>query len=301
MLLIASRRKLGHKRRDKRRTSAQTHYLAVSRHTESNSTDLVTDIGQATWLSHVKDAGAAHGMAIYVHGFNTPQKTMLARHYRMKHHVRRNGFKGVVIAFDWPNFASKWQYSADRTLALGVAPFLMSDVVAPVVQAVPAAKIHIVAHSMGALLTTEALKTRAAGLSFDQVCFVSADVDARDFAPHSTDWTAVTGACNRFTNFCSGTDKVLKVPGAFVNGMQKRLGQAGLPQAGAGDTFDVEGQHRFAEVKQRNSAQHSHTWWFEDAFFFKDLCQTLMGGSAAHVSTRLPGHPPPKQMIRARP
>ena len=301
MLLIASRRTLGHKRRHKRKKSANTHYLAVSRHSAANSDDLVTDIGLSTWLTHVKDAGAAHGVVVYVHGFNTPQKTMLARHYRMKHHLRQNGFKGVVIAFDWPNFASKWQYSADRDLALEVAPMLLTDVVAPIQQAVSSAKVHIVAHSMGALLTTEALKTRPSSMSFDQICFVSADVDASAFAPNAADWTTVTSACKRLTNFCSSTDKVLKIPGTFVSGLEKRLGQAGFPQAGAGETYDVEGQHRFAQFKKRNSAQHSHTWWFEDGFFFRDLCKTLSGGTASSVSTRMAGHPPPKQIIRAHP
>ena len=301
MLLIASRRKLGHRRRHKRQKSDQTHYLAVSRHTEATSTDLVTDIGQAAWVSHVANAGARHGVLVYVHGFNTPQKTMLARHYRIKHHVRQNGFEGAVIAFDWPSFASKWQYSADRDLATAVAPFLISDVVSPIKQAVPSAKVHLIAHSMGAMLTVEALKTRPGDLSFDQISFVSADVDASAFAPNAADWTTLTGACARFTNYCSGTDRVLKVPGTFVSGLQARLGQRGLPNAGPGATFDVDGQHRFAHFKKRNNARHSHTWWFEDAFFFKDLSKTLAGTDAQDVATRLSTHHPPRQILRSRP
>lgn len=310
MLLIASRRKLGTRRSDKRKKSTQTHFLAVSRKTQANKVDLVTDIGQAAWLSHVEAAGAAHGVAIYIHGFNTTQMTMLARHYRLKQNLRKNGFKGVVIAFDWPSFASKWQYSADRDLALAVAPSLISDVVAPIVKRVPSANIHVVAHSMGALLTLHALNAMQAsgssglnGFSFDQICFVSADVDAQDFATNKPDWTTLTGNCSRFTNYCSGSDKVLKVPGTFVNGLQKRLGQAGLPNAGPGDTYDVEGQHRFAQVRasQSNNAHKSHTWWFRDQLFFKDLTKALRGGRAANISTRMSSHQPPKQILRPKP
>ncbi|MEP6065391.1 MAG: alpha/beta fold hydrolase [Paracoccaceae bacterium] len=304
MLLIASRRKLSTLRRKKRRLSDQMHYLGVSKSGPSNASGLTTDIGQAVWLSHVARAGAAQGVLIYIHGFNTPQKTMLSRYYNLKSSLRRQGYKGAVIAFDWPIFDNIFQYSADRKLAEEVAPSLLSDIVAPLRANVPGAKIHIVAHSMGAWLTMAALRKLSEGglpgFTFDQICFASADVPAKDFQAGSADRAHLTNACKRFTNYCSSSDRVLKFAGGLVNSFEGRLGKEGLPRPVGGETFDAEGRNRFAQIKKNNSRSHSHSWWWSDALFFRDLCQTLKQTAPSAVTTRAAHPPPSHQLLRAK-
>ena len=147
MLLVASRRKMGGQASFKQKMSTKTHFLSVSGHVHNSSPDLVTDIGQAAWLSHLGTQGAQQNVLIYVHGYNTKQLTVLARQNRLRANL--GGFPGAVIAFDWPtyggSFASFGQYTADRKLADRVTPFFMTDVVAPIVAAYPSAKVHLLA------------------------------------------------------------------------------------------------------------------------------------------------------------
>ncbi len=249
-------------------------------------------IDQASWKTKVLAQASVPELVIFVHGFNTDQTEMLARQRKIEAGLRANGYRGAVIGYDWPSDGNKHAYNKDREDAKTVAKFLVFEGIAMFLNETPRMKIHVVAHSMGALLTLRGFSGMgdapgARKWGVDQLITVAADAEAEWL--RSGAWGSLVAALRskRFTNYYSPADRVLKLS-KFLNGMTPRLGRAGMPDLVANKHFDVRcAEQYFDKVDPADQKmRYSHNWYFDDAGFYEDLALTIAGEATDQMPSR---------------
>lgn len=269
---------------------------ALTRYVEISQTSITVNKGHIidkdTWKAKVLAQAEAPELVIFVHGFNTDQSEMLHRQRKIEAGLRANGYRGAVIAYDWPSDGSVHSYNSDREDAKTVASFLVTEGIALFLNETPRLKIHIIAHSMGCYLTLRGFSGTgdAPGVQpwrVDQFLAVSGDVDAAWMGSGVWGSLVTDLRTKRFTNYYAPTDRVLKLS-KFINGMKSRLGRAGLPDLVPIDHFDVRCAEQYLDKVDANdqSMRFSHNWYFDDAGFLEDAARTIAGEAADQMPTR---------------
>ncbi|MES0863103.1 alpha/beta fold hydrolase [Ruegeria sp. SCPT10] len=296
MALFFSRRTYNaQKKKFTLKPAAKTRYVHITQKTADGRIRKGGIIKKAKWLNLVQQQGGDSAVLIYVHGFNTSQKDMLDRLDKIEKSVRANGYKGAVVAFDWPSDGSLHTYDSDRADAKAVAPHLVGDGMLPLLGMSPKPKVHILAHSMGALVVLRAFSDfgDSAGpgnkiWSADQITFASGDVDADWLEKGAWGDLVLKKRSKRFTNYYSGKDKVLALSGGLVNGGRERVGRVGMPKLTSKGHWDIycEEQYKRDVPKGQRKMAKSHRWWFDSKGFYKDLSLTIDGHDAKTMPTR---------------
>jgi esterase/lipase superfamily enzyme len=97
---------------------------------------------------------SGRGALIYVHGFNQTFETAVLDAARLSDGIK---FRGETLAFSWPSRAKLFDYGYDRESAMWSRDAF--ETVLDQLCAKPSiGRIHIVAHSIGTMLTMEALR-----------------------------------------------------------------------------------------------------------------------------------------------
>jgi esterase/lipase superfamily enzyme len=132
----------------------------------------------------ISPEAGGHDVLIYVHGYNTTFETAALDAARLSDGIK---FVGDTMVFSWPSRASLLDYGYDRESAMwsrdALQQVLDSLIATPVV-----GHVHIVAHSIGTMLTMEALRQLYAQLGEEaanrigSVVFASPDIDMDSFA-----------------------------------------------------------------------------------------------------------------------
>jgi esterase/lipase superfamily enzyme len=107
-------------------------------------------------------AQAAFGrdLLLYIHGYKESFETAATSTVDLSEGIK---FAGVTGLFTWPSAASTFSYVADRESAMWSRDSL-EDLLTALAKTQSGGRIHIVAHSMGTLLTLETLRmVRASG------------------------------------------------------------------------------------------------------------------------------------------
>ncbi len=277
--------------------AAVTRYARVTQHTANATIHKGHTLAQADWLARVQQEGGDKAVLIYVHGFNTSQSDMITRLAKIKAGAKANGFDGAVVAFDWPSDGELLAYNRDRSDAKKVAAHLVGDGILPLLALSPKPKIHIIAHSMGALVVLRAFSdfgdsagTGGGTWGVDQVTFASADVDSAWLEKGAWGGLVLKQRCKRFTNYYSGRDRVLAFSSGLVNGGRDRAGHVGLPKLVTKGHWDIYGNEQYKRdvPEAQRTLANSHRWWFDNAGFYKDLAMTIDGEDAASLPTRRP-------------
>ncbi len=296
MALFFSRRTYNSKKKKfTLKPAAKTRYVNITKKNADGSIRKGSIVKKAKWLDIVRQQGGDTSVLIYVHGFNTSQKDMLDRLEKIESGVRSNGYKGAVIAFDWPSDGSIHTYDRDRADAKAVAPHFVGDGILALLGMSPRPKVHVVAHSMGALVVLRAFSDfgDSAGpgnkvWSADQVMFVSGDAEAAWFEKGAWGDLVLKKRSKRFTNYYSGMDKVLALSSGIVNGGKPRIGRAGMPKLTSKGHWDLFCDHQYKRdvPKGKRNRTKSHRWWFDSKAFYKDLALTIDGQDAKTMPTR---------------
>jgi len=99
-------------------------------------------------------------LLLYIHGYRESFETAATSTIDLSEGI---GFPGVTGLFTWPSAASTFSYVADRESAMWSRDAL-EDLLTAIAKTPSGGRIHIVAHSMGTLLTLETLRMlRASG------------------------------------------------------------------------------------------------------------------------------------------
>jgi esterase/lipase superfamily enzyme len=277
-----------------------THFLAVPPGTPAPLPEHA--MRKTAWFDAVFNA-ARHGpqddaprgdVLFYVHGYNTPQETMLARQRLIRDGLAAKGFEGVVVGFDWPAASLALNYLEDRLDAKFTAFRLVTEGIASFARLQRAdcfVNLHILAHSTGAFVVREAFDdaddrpgVAANSWSVSQVMLISADISRGSLAADSAKSSSLYRHCVRLTNYHNPFDDVLSLSNVKRIGVSPRVGRIGLPQDAPGKAVDVNcGPHfdanraGFAGLKFA-----AHTWYFHDPVFLEDVLHTIRGDVDRH-------------------
>ncbi|WP_374300903.1 alpha/beta hydrolase [Paracoccus sp. (in: a-proteobacteria)] len=187
--------------------------------------------GPAAFIDEVNAAaaGAPHSRigAMFIHGFNTNFAEALMRHVQLRHDLAA---PGVGVLFSWPSAARLIAYAADREHAL-----FSRDALVETLQLMRRTRLsgyNLVAHSMGAFLAMEALRTlallgdRASLRKVDAVILIAADLEVDLFRRQAE---PVLAAGVPIYLLVSDRDQALRWS-ATLRGEARRVGSARTPQ-----------------------------------------------------------------------
>ena len=169
-------------------------------------------------------AGGGSDLLIYVHGFKQTFETAALDAARLSDAIR---FRGQTMVFSWPSRAGLFDYAYDRDSAMwsrdGFERVLSSIVSAP-----GAGRVHIVAHSMGTMLTLESLRQLYARYGdtvtgrIGAVVFAAPDIDMDVF---SSSINLIGPLAGKITVIAATNDRALALSGRIAGGMT-RVGAA---------------------------------------------------------------------------
>jgi esterase/lipase superfamily enzyme len=161
---------------------------------------------------------------LYVHGFNQTFETAALDAARLSDGIR---FRGETMVFSWPSKAKLFDYGYDRESAMWSRDAL--ERVLSLLMASPGVgRIHVVAHSVGTMLSMEALRQIYArhGLAVTEkigaVIFASPDIDMDVF---TSSVERIPPLAPKITVITATNDRALAVAGWIAGGMT-RVGAA---------------------------------------------------------------------------
>jgi esterase/lipase superfamily enzyme len=171
-------------------------------------------------------AQASHGrdLLIYVHGYNQTFEAAALDAARLSDGIV---FRGDTLMFSWPSRAGLLDYAFDRESAMWSRDAL--ERVLDRLMANPGGgRIHIVAHSLGTMLTMESLRQlyahhgEAAGERIGAVVFAAPDIDMDVF---SSSLPRIGTLARRITVIAASNDLALAVSRRIAGGIA-RVGDA---------------------------------------------------------------------------
>jgi esterase/lipase superfamily enzyme len=184
-----------------------------------------------TTLAALRDRAPASDILVFVHGYNVSFADAIYRTAQLAYDL---DFKGVAVSYSWSSNARTRSYLADGENSAATQrlfrSFLHQTIGGP-----DCGRVHVIAHSMGNRVLTEALST-ANDYRLGQVVFAAPDLDARVFVDRAAAFPAST---ERYTLYVSAKDKALAISRHLAE--HPRAGEAGpnlLVLAGI-DTVDV--------------------------------------------------------------
>lgn len=249
-------------------------------------------IGMKQWAHAVVDhfrpvsGGPAVGdLVFFLHGYNNSINNVLERHRALQTGLAAAGFPCLVVSYDWPSDERTLAYLEDRHDAKRTAFQLVKAGISLFIAMLNKdcqINIHVVAHSMGSYVLREAFDdaddTTAAQTNWTvaQVALIAGDVSAKSFASGDKSSESLYRHAYRVTNYFNREDAVLQVSNVKRVGMSPRVGRVGLPADAPDKAVNVDCTERYAAQDVVGLAG-SHSWYFDDQLFLKDLAITLKG------------------------
>ncbi|HMM89716.1 alpha/beta hydrolase [Bradyrhizobium sp.] len=174
--------------------------------------------------SEVGDLLSGGDVLIYVHGFKQTFETAALDAAHLADGIK---FRGQTMVFSWPSKAGLFDYAYDRDSAMWSRDEF-ERVLNSVVTSPAAGRVHIVAHSMGTMLTLESLRqlyARNGEVASDKIgaiVFASPDIDMDVF---SSSVTRMGPLGRKITVVAATNDRALALSGRLAGGMT-RVGAA---------------------------------------------------------------------------
>jgi esterase/lipase superfamily enzyme len=169
-------------------------------------------------------ASTGGDVLIYVHGFKQTFETAALDAARLSDGIK---FHGQTMVFAWPSRAGLFDYEYDRDSAMWSRD-AFERVLESVIAAPGTGRVHIVAHSMGTMLTLESLRQLyarygdAAANRIGAIVFAAPDIDMDVF---SSAVTSIGVLARKITVVTATNDRALALSGRLAGGMT-RVGAA---------------------------------------------------------------------------
>jgi len=169
-------------------------------------------------------ANAGRDVLIYVHGFKQTFETAALDAAYLSDSIK---FNGQTLLFSWPSRAGLFDYAYDRDSAMYSRDDL-ERVLRAIVEAPNGGRVHIVAHSMGTMLTLESLRQLYARYGdtvtsrIGAIVFAAPDIDMDIF---SSSVRRIGPLAGKITVIAATNDRALALSGQMAGGMT-RVGAA---------------------------------------------------------------------------
>ena len=278
------------------------------------------------WYSEVQTAGSWQNDAkedrgdilIMVHGYNSNVGDVIDRHRRIKNGLADLGFKGVVVSYDWPSGSDALAYLPDRHRAKLTAFRLVSDAISVLSKRQKPdcpINIHLLGHSTGAYVIREAFDdaddTQLANSAWtvSQLILAAGDISSGSMSAGDHGASSVYNHCVRLTNYSNRHDSVLDLSNVKRVGVAPRVGRIGLPPDAPSKAVNVDCTNYYAQLDTRpeiatadeprgRPGAPSHSWYFGNAIFTRDLFATVIGTDRQSAPTRSVGSDGTIELIR---
>lgn len=168
----------------------------------------------------MQDSISGREALLYVHGYKESFETAVLGAAEL---TAGTGFGGLPMAFSWPSRAALLDYGYDRESALFSRDSL-EDALVTLLSDGGVSRLHIVAHSMGTLLTVETLRQMFArhgdvfASRLGAVVLASADIDLDLFA---NSLQRLRSIVPKITVISSTSDKALEVSRRLAGGVSR--------------------------------------------------------------------------------
>jgi esterase/lipase superfamily enzyme len=175
------------------------------------------------------EAAGPRDVLLYVHGFNQTFEAAALDAARLSGGIR---FRGETMLFSWPSKANLFDYGYDRESAMWSRDSL-EQVIAGMLASPAVGRIHFVAHSIGTMLTMEALRQiyarygPAVAERIGAVVFAAPDIDMDVF---SSSVERVGLLAPKITLISATNDRALRISGWL----------AGITRVGAAETAELK-------------------------------------------------------------
>jgi esterase/lipase superfamily enzyme len=172
----------------------------------------------------IPPAATARDVFIYVHGFNQTFETAALDAVRLSDGLK---FRGETMVFSWPSRAKLFDYGYDRESAMWSRDALQR-VLDGLIASQNVDRIHIVAHSIGTMVTMEALRQLYASRGdvitgrIGAIVFASPDIDMDVF---SSSVERIGPLARKITLITAANDRALALSGWIAGGIT-RVGAA---------------------------------------------------------------------------
>ncbi|MGA7486591.1 MAG: alpha/beta hydrolase [Xanthobacteraceae bacterium] len=169
-------------------------------------------------------AAGVRDVLLYVHGFNETFETAALDAARLSDGIR---FRGETMVFSWPSKAKLFDYGYDRESAMWSRDAL-EQVIFGLITSPAVGRVHIVAHSIGTMLTMEAVRQiydRHGGAVAERigtVVFAAPDIDKDVF---SSSVAHIGPLASKITLITATNDRALAVSRWMAGGIT-RVGAA---------------------------------------------------------------------------
>ncbi len=227
---------------------------------------------------------------VFVHGYNNDPPIILQRMRQLTADLRSEGWRGQVVAFDWPSANNVLNYLEDRSDAAEVAVELVSRCVKLIADGQAKnckTNIHMLCHSTGAYVAMEAFvqaekdgKLFKSDWRIGQVAFIGADVASASLSASDSWSTPMFRRIMRLTNYSNPNDSVLAVSNAKRLGVSPRAGRNGLPFDVNTKAINVDCGEYFVTLDPKKSTYFgdwTHSWHIGNRVFARDLAMSLEG------------------------
>lgn len=273
-------------------------FLRTPRGRDSSPKDA---IGDKRWLLEVRDLadGVADGVwspvgdvLVFVHGYNNTLEEIRRRHEILQDDLLTEGWKGIVVSYDWPCADQTLNYLEDRQDAAATAQYLVTHGIKLIIEGQVKqdcqTNIHLLGHSTGAYVIMEAFAAaQKVGDFFKeqwriaQVAFIGGDVSSSSLDA-DTEWgKPMFSRIMRLTNYSNGFDTVLAVSNAKRLGTAPRAGRVGLPANASSKAVNVNCSDYFHDLdpdtQPRKVGTWPHSWHIGNPVWTRDLAMTLSG------------------------
>jgi esterase/lipase superfamily enzyme len=190
----------------------------------------VNVLGDGQPAQVVAKAAEGRDVLVYVHGFNETFDSAATSYAKL---VGGIGFTGSPVLFTWPSRGALLDYGADRESAMWSRDAL-EEMLTALASDPNVGRIHILAHSMGGLVTLEALRSisdRSGGQlanRFGAIVLANPDVDIDLFKRQTK---RLTSLVPKMTVIVSGKDRALEISSKLAGG---------VPRVGAADRAELD-------------------------------------------------------------
>lgn len=171
-------------------------------------------------VSGMRDRAPGRDVLVFVHGYNVSFVDAVRRTAQLAYDV---DFGGVPVLYSWPSAGSPAAYVADGAAADGTQrrfrTFLTS-----LMESTDGGRVHVIAHSMGNRILTEAL-SGLTGYELGHVVFAAPDLDSEQFRDRVADFS---GTAERYTLYVNDRDLALAASGSHVLANAPRAGEGGI-------------------------------------------------------------------------
>lgn len=238
------------------------------------------------------EEGECGDIVFLVHGYNVNEKQAFTSHGHLAKGLRDAGLeKAVFVSYDWPAKGKFINYLEDDSDARFSAIHLVQSGLALFARlSEPSCRIrlHVVAHSMGALVVREAIRaaagnpeTREAAWGITQLILYGADISKASLG--NSEGAGMLQHSQRLTSYFNRHDKALATSNVKRFLSSPRAGRHGAPDHMLGELVDVDTSEHWKDIAATNEdgffgdIPKSHTFYSQDETWLRDVALTIKG------------------------